>query len=165
MTGWKSACELLVVSFLCGCASGYPTRPPASPGIHLAVLQYQIDEQVHGAFRAVFVAIEEQPKTFPPGSSVIRALRAGGAPIYASASAKQLPAVPQETMLWLGVDARPERVYPDQIVILGEVSLGLSVENGSYRYFLEPSGASWKVVRAEPVVFDTDCYGYRWIKP
>jgi hypothetical protein len=75
-----------------------------------------------------------------------------------------MPPVPQEELLYVGVDARPERAYPDQVVILGEFGLGLS-ESGSYRYFLEPRGTSWEVIRTEVVTVDTDCYGNRWIKP
>jgi hypothetical protein len=67
-------------------------------------------------------------------------------------------------MLYLGMDARPERVYPDEVVILGQFGLGVS-ETGSYRYFVLPQKGSWKVTHVEAVNLDTDCYGFRWIVP
>ena len=147
-----------------GCASSYPVRAPARPEVQLAVLQYQLDEQVHGKFRAVVIGVEEQPKTYSPYPVVMASLKDRQIPVYAYASLSQMPNVPEEELLYLGVDARPERVYPDEVVILGQYGLGLS-ESGSYRYFVRPEGASWRVAGAEPVEFDTDCYGFRWIKP
>jgi hypothetical protein len=153
---------LVAMAAACGCASSYPAPAPAAPGIHLAVLQYELNNQIHGKYRAVFVGILEPPQTFNPTKATLDGLRAGDVPVYALAGIKEMPNVPQDEMAFVSVWARAERTYSDQVVIWGQFSLG-SLEDGSYRYTLEPRDGVWQVVGTEPITLVTDCYGHWWI--
>ncbi len=158
----RSAVLWLILSTV-ACAS-YPARRTASVAVHVAVFKYQREEQAQGSFATIFVNIEEPPHWYAPRSAVFSALAKAGIRASAYVSIRKLPDAPPAQQLYLQVYARPERDYPDQVVILGGFNSGDSSQGGTYRYFVEPRKGIWQVVRTEPVAFDTDSYGNFWFE-